>query len=234
MNPVFTVLQVNKLDLKTILQPSFLLIFSALTLSTLSEQFIQNKLEVIIRSPAGLSNMIWVWGALALIIALIFPLFISLFCAYTLVKKPNQDLGVFLKDNFEMTTLESFRAWGKTFLWSFVFLIPGVIKYINYLMTPFVVMFSERYKKGEVDALEYSSQISRNFWWSLKLWLGLFYVIIPIMLYVLFENYRSFSAHPFAATAITLLEAFVELLFHFIILKLFIKYLNEVENGAHV
>lgn len=226
-------LQVNKFDLKTILQPSFLLIFSALTLSTLSEQLIQHQIESIVRSPAGLSNTIWIWGGLALLTALLFPLLISLFCAYTLVR-PEKSISQFLKENLELTAVESLRAWGKTFLWSFVFLIPGVIKYINYLMTPFVVMFSQKYKQGQVDALEYSTKISRNFWWSLKLWLGLFYFILPVLFYVVFNDYRSFSQYPIAATLITFIESLVELLFHFIILKLFIKYLNEVENGAHV
>lgn len=226
-------LQVQKLTLQSFLRPSFLLIFSALILSTLSEQFLQHQIELVIRSQAGLSNSIWFWGLLTVASAVLFPLLISILCAYHLVA-PRTDLKNFFSDNLELSVVETLRAWGKTFLWSFVFLIPGVIKYINYILTPFVVLFSRRYKNGEVDALEYSTKISKNFWWSIKIWLGVFYVLIPIVFYVLFENYRSFTMHPAWAALIVLLESVVELVFHFIILRLFIHYLNEVENGAHV
>lgn len=226
-------LQVNKLTFQSLLRPSFLLIFSALILSTLSEQLLQSQLELVIRSREGLSNSIWLWGLLAIAISVFFPLLISLLCAYHLVS-PRPHLKSFFSENFELSFIETLRAWGKTLLWSFVFLIPGVIKYINYILTPFVVLFSKRYKNGEVDALEYSTKISKNFWWSIKIWLGVFYVLLPIVFYVLFESYRSFAQNPVGATLVVLLESVVELVFHFIILRLFIHYLNEVENGAHV
>lgn len=226
-------LQVNRFDFKTLLRPAFLLIFSALFFSTLTDQYLQRQVELVIRSKDGLSSIIWLWGALSILSAVLFPLLISIFCAYLLIPT-GQSVGKFLGENLELSLVETLRAWGKTFLWSFVFLIPGVIKYINYILTPFVVLFSKKYKNGEVDALDYSARISKNFWWSIKLWLGLFYVIVPILLYALFEEYRSFGTHPVWATLVVLLETVIELLFHFIILRLFVKYLNEVENAAHV
>jgi hypothetical protein len=141
-----------------------------------------------------------------------------------------------LNSRFELSLIETLRAWGKTFLWSFLFFLPGVIKYINYILTPFVVMFSRKYKRGEVDALEYSTLISKKFFWSIKMWLGLFYVRVPVLFYALFDEYRVLSTHPVAATLVVGLETLVEIIFHFIILNLFIKFLNanEVENGSHV
>lgn len=228
-------LQVNKINLKLIFSPYFLLIFSALLLSTLTDQFLQKQVEIIISSKDGLSNMIWLWGFLSVFSAILFPLMISLLCAFVLVSGQKK-LKVFLAENLELSFIETLRAWGKTFLWSFVFILPGIIKYINYILTPFVVMFSRRYKNGEVDALEYSAMISKNFWWSIKAWLGLFYVIIPIVLYVLLDEYRVFNTHPISAMAVVFLETLIELTFHFIILKLFIKYLNTKEgiDGTYV
>lgn len=223
----------NKLNLKTILNPYVLLIFSALFCSTLLDQFVQRKLEMLISSKDGLSSMIWIWGGVSVFSALFFPVVISLICAYVLVS-PVQNFKKFVADNIELSIIENLRAWGKIFLWSFVFIIPGVVKYINYILTPFVVLFSKRYKNGEVDALEYSAYISKNFWWSIKMWLGLFLVVIPIAFYLLFDQYRIFSDHPVSATLLVLLSTVVQLLFHFVILRLFIKYLNEVENVAHV
>lgn len=224
-------LQVKKFNLNAILNPYFLLIFSALIFSNLTDQYLQKEVEDIISSKDGLSNIIWLWGFLSVLSAILFPLVISLLCAFLLVSSP-QKIGVFFAENFELSFIETLRAWGKVFLWSFLFIIPGIIKYINYILTPFVVMFSRRYKNGEVDALEYSAVISKKFWWSIKLWLGVFYVIIPIVLYALFDELRVFSTHPISATAMVFLESVIELLFHFIILKLFIKFLNDIENTS--
>lgn len=216
-----------------------MLIFSALLFSNLTDQFLQKQVEDIISSKDGLSNTIWLWGFFSVLSAILFPLLISLFCAFILVTEQTK-LSLFIKENLELSFIETLRAWGKIFLWSFIFFIPGVIKYINYILAPFVVMFSRRYKNGEVDALEYSAKISKNFWWSIKIWLGVFYVLIPIMLYVFLDEYRVFATHPVSATLVVLFECLVELLFHFIILKLFIKFLNEHEttseapNGAYV
>lgn len=228
--------QLNKLNIKSFLSPYFLLIFSAILISSLTDQFIQKQIENIISSKDGLTNMIWIWGAFSLITAVFFPLIISFLCAFFLVSNPQLKLSTFFSTHFELGTIETFRAWGKTFLWSFLFIFPGIVKYINYFMTPFVVLFSERYKNGEVDALEYSTEISKNFWWSLKLWMGVFYVIVPVVLYLLLDEYRTFDAHPFTATAVVLLESLIVILFHYIILKMFIKYLNqkEVQHGTHV
>lgn len=228
-------LQVNKFDLKILFSPYFLLIFSAVFFTTLTDQYLQNKLELLISSKDGLTNMIWLWGGLSVLNSLFFPLLISLLCIFALVFS-DKNLSQYFGENLELSLLESIRAWGKTFLWSFVFLLPGVWKYINYFLAPFVVVFSKKYKNGEVDALEYSTYISKNFWWSLKLWLGVFYVLVPIIMYVLFDSYRLFSTSPVSATALVLARSFVELLFHFIILKIFIKFINEneVANGTHV
>lgn len=213
-----------------------MLIFSAILVSSLTDQFVQKQIENIISSKDGLTNMIWVWGAFSLVTAVFFPLIISFLCAFFLVSHQQQKLTSFFSAHFELGMVETLRAWGKTFLWSFLFIFPGIVKYINYFMTPFVVLFSERYQNGEVDALQYSTEISKNFWWSLKIWMGVFYVIVPVVLYFLLDEYRTFDIHPVTATAVVLLESFIVILFHYIVLKMFIKYLNqkEVQHGTHV
>lgn len=228
-------LQLNKVNFKSLANPYFLLIFSAVLLSTLTDQYVQKKVEFLISSKDGLTSELWLWGALSIVTAVLFPLIISLLCAFVLVIG-NKKLSQFLSENLELGLVETLRAWGKTFLWSLLFIFPGIVKYINYILTPFVVAFSERYKNGEVDALEYSTQISKNFWWSIKIWLGVFYVLIPVILYFLLDEYRTFNNHPISATAVVFLETVFELVFHYILLKLFIKYLNasEVSHVTHV
>lgn len=233
---LFTVLKMNELNLKSVLNPYFLLVFSALLFSTLTDQFLQKRIELIIGSRDGLTAMVWVWGGLSVLSAIIFPLLISLLCAFVLVSTTDKarTIGTFLGENIELSLIETLRAWGKIFLWSFVFFFPGIVKYINYILTPFVVLFSRKYKNGEVDALEYSAKISKFFWWRIKLWLGVFYVLVPIVMYALFDEYSVFATHPFSATMVVFFETLIQMVFHAVILKLFIKFLNEVEYATPV
>ena len=222
--------QVAEINFKKILSPSFLLIFLAVLIGTLVDQSLNKQIELVIKSPDGLSNMIWVWGLGSLTSSLFFPLLISMLCSYTLANIFFSKRKL-LSEKFELALIETLRAWGKTFLWCFVFIIPGLIKYTYYLMAPFVVLFSKKYERGEVDALVYSEQLSKKFWWRLNLWLTVFYFIIPLVLSSGLDEYKLFSAHPITAALGVLLETVLVFAFHYLILKLFITYLNEVENA---
>ena len=175
--------------------------------------------------------MIWVWGSVSLVSTLFFPLLISLLCSQTL-SQSTRSAGNFFSAKFELGLIETLRAWGQTFLWCFVFIIPGLIKYTYYLMAPYVVFFSERYAEGKVDALKYSAQLSKKFWWRLNLWITVFYFVIPLALSSALDEYRLFSIHPITAVFCVLLETVLILIFNYLILKVFFKYLNEVEHGS--
>ncbi len=137
-----------------------------------------------------------------------------------------------MTEKFELSLIETLRAWGKTFLWCFLFILPGLIKFTYYLMAPFVVLFSKRYAAGEVDALDYSEELSKKFWWRLNLWLTLFYLVIPLALSLVLDEYRLFQIHPLSAVASVLFESVLVFVFHFLILKLFIRYLDEAETTS--
>lgn len=221
----------TQIEFKRILSPNFLLIFLAVIVAALTDQSLNRKIEQVIRAKDGLSNMIWVWGLASLASSLFFPLLISMLCSYTL-SQAFTSKQVFLKNKFELALIETLRAWGKTFLWCFAFIIPGLLKYTFYLMAPFVVMFSKKYERGEVDALEMSEKLSKKFWWRLNLWLTIFYLLIPVVLSTLLDDLRIFQYHPYTATASAFFETILIFVFHYLILKLFIRYLNEVENGS--
>lgn len=199
--------------------------------SSLADQSLNRKIEQVIKSPDGLSNMIWVWGLASLASSLFFPLLISMLCSYTLSTAFSSKRRL-MKDKFELCLIETLRAWGKTFLWCFAFIIPGLIKYTFYFMAPFVVLFSKKYEKGEVDALELSEKISKKFWWRLNIWLTLFYFLLPIALSTSLDEFKVFQFHPISATICVLFESIMVFVFHFLILRLFIRFLNEVEDGS--
>lgn len=199
-------------------------------MAAMTDQTLNRKIEHVIKSPDGLSNMIWIWGFASLASSLFFPLLISMLCSYTL-SNAFKSKRTMVKDKFELALIETLRAWGKTFLWCFVFLIPGLIKYVFYLMSPFVVFFSKHYEQGEVDALELSEKIAKKFFWRLNIWVTLFYFMIPITLSSALDEFRLFQFHPISATVSVFFESVLFVVFHFLVLRLFLRYLNEVENG---
>lgn len=70
-------------------------------------------------------------------------------------------------------TIESMRALAMTILWSLLFIVPGVIKYIRYFFVPYVVVADPLYQKGERDALEYSNQLVKGITFALFVFLVL-------------------------------------------------------------
>lgn len=162
---------------------------------------------------------------------ILFPLLTALLCSYCIIQT-DKDIADFLTENAELSLIETLRSWGKAFMWSFVFVIPGIRKFIHYTLTPYVVFFSKKYKTGEVDALEESTRVTKKYWKPVNAWITLYFVVIPVIFYMLFDDYRLFSIYPVAATGLVLLKTITEYLFNYSMLKILIKYLNETENAT--
>ena len=197
-------------------------------LSTIIEQVISKKIEILVSSKDGLSSMIWFWGGLSLFTTIFFPMLVALLSSYNLIKTQVSSPD-FIADHLEMSLIETLRAWGKSFLWSFLLVLPGIWKFFLYTLTPYIVLFSERYKKGQVDALDYSSMICKKNWKAINWWLTVFYLFVPIGFYFLTEPIRLINEHPFLATLVVLAHTLAEYLFHYFILKIFINFINENE-----
>ena len=216
---------------------SFLPVFGAMVIYTALDQFINSKIQQILQSQDGISQTIWFWAALAISLSLLVPLFTSFIACFAFSKtlKNDQNLSAYVFEDaniefsqkFELSLIETLRAWGKTFLWCFAFIIPGLIKYSYYLMTPFVVYFSKKYSRGEVDALEMSEKISKDFWWRLNFILFVFYFIIPLMMTSFFDSSKKISSTPVLACLIVAVETFWLLLMHYFLLKYFLFHLKK-------
>lgn len=221
------------------LKVAFLPIFLALLVSNNLDQFVNLKIESILRSPEGLSQSIWFYGSLSIFSSIFFPLLISLFASFSLsysIQDSNYSQYLplsftdFLKNNFELSFLETLRSWGKVFLWSFLLIIPGFIKFFFYIPVPFVVFFSKRYQSGGVDALELSQQIAKKHWFWLLIYVVLFTILIPMTLSLVFDQYRVYREHPIFASLLTLVDTIIIIIFHYSILKLILKYIVDTEN----
>lgn len=215
---------INKLSYFKALKSSFLLIFLATLVYRIVDQFTTKQIEVIIRSSEGISSSIWFWGALSLVLSILFPTLVAIISLYALKNNSLRKFGSFLSDKLELTILETMRAYGVSILWGFLFIIPGLIKMSYYYLTTFVVLFLPEYDEGKVDALKKSEEISKHHWMTLNLLVTLFYLIIPVITSTIFDEYTVFDKHPLSAAAYCGLEAVFTLLFHYIVLKLFISY----------
>ena len=230
---------------------SFLPITLILFISTNIDQFLNSKIEIILKSQDAFPAILWLWVALSIASSFLFPLFATLIASYNIsrtLKKPNlstykpRSLSSFFANTFELSLLESLRAFGSACLWGLLFIIPGIVKYSYYLLTPFVVFFSQKYQNGEVDALEMSKVISKKFWWKLNTLIIVFAFLIPIILSTSFDEYTSFKNHFLSATILVAASAFVTIIFHYLILKNFFVHLAEEEliqntgdsNGTYV
>ena len=229
-------LQVNKLTLKSVFTPLFLLIFSAFFLSTLTEQILTKEVEALISSKDGLSNMIWVYVGISLLSAILFPLITAMLSSFSILKEslksinPQVSAGGFIADKIELSLIETMRAWGTAFLWCFVFILPGIWKLIAFILTPYVVMFSKKYQEGEVDALEYSTKICKAYFKRVNWWLTVFYLFVPVVLYFIGEPYRLIMKTPVPATALVFIRTIVEYLFHYYMIQVFIDFINKYES----
>lgn len=63
--------------------------------------------------------------------------------------------------------IEGLRALGWILLWSLLFLIPGIYKYIRYAFVSAVVLVDPEYMEGKVDALVESERLTMGIWWPL-------------------------------------------------------------------
>lgn len=75
----------------------------------------------------------------------------------------------FLKTHTELGLIESLRAFFKSILWGFLFIVPGLVKMIRYQFIIYFVASSPQYKAGEIDALEGSEKITKGHFFSLTI-----------------------------------------------------------------
>lgn len=241
--------KIRTFDLIRAIKIAFLPIFLALLASGSLDQFINSKIEAILRSPQGLSQTIWLYGFISIFSSLLFPLIVTFFASFAL-SRSIQDPGFlqykannfkdFIHEHFELSFLETLRAWGKTFLWMFLLIIPGLIKFFLYLPVPFVVFFSQSYQRGEIDALKLAQKIAKKYWFWLLIYMTMFTFILPMTLSLGMDQYRVFREYFVYASLLTAVDTLVVIVFHYYILKLILQFIKDFDakgfetNGTNV
>lgn len=67
--------------------------------------------------------------------------------------------GAFAKKTFLPLFVESIRVFTSVLLWTLLFILPGLYRYLQLTFVPYVVFFDPEYDQEECDALEKSKKI---------------------------------------------------------------------------
>lgn len=169
------------------------------------------QVEEALRDPSGIQKSILIYGFLSIFFNIVFPVLMTTLALFSLfsLKSKAMSLSGFFDKHLNQIFIETLRAWGKTLLWSMVFLLPGIWKYLHYSLVPFVVAGSPLYREGRVDALQASASIvSKHRVKVLGIFI-LFHLFIPIVLSALFDAYRLIWKTPLASLLLSLLDTYL-------------------------
>lgn len=178
-------------------------------------------------------TLMWTYGFISLILGIVFPIFGILVVIYGAMTPGANEKGLFayIAHYWNQMSIEILRSWGKTVMWCLVMVLPGLWKYVEYTMIPFVVTLSPRYDSGEVDALKASAVIVKKNIWKISFILTFFHGIFPGLLTVFFDDYRLFWSTPMAAMLLTFVDVYLFILSTQMLLVIFEKEISgEITN----
>jgi len=156
-------------------------------------------LEKLFRSSDGAPP--WVWGIalVSVVLNILAPLVIAFWLLNSLRAKS-------APADFEFLLIENLRAWGSTFLWSLLLILPGLYKWLSYSLVPYVVLFSKKYSEGQADALELSTLVFKKCWYKILILVLFFGLVLPLVLTTGFDGYRKIWLTPVASLLVSLLD----------------------------
>lgn len=202
-------------------------LFAVMVIGSSLDRWITLQMEEILASPEGIGPLLWVHGFFSLAVNLVFPLSAVLLILSTFQKEP---AWIFFKRFFGQNLIEIMRSWGSAMLWSLVFIFPGLIRWIQYLLVPFIVCFDPGYQRGEKDALKSARSRSRGQMLKLSGIFLLFSVALPLFM-TGFDEWKVVWRTPLPA----LLICFVEMLFNIcFILMLWMVFQRSLSNEPDV
>lgn len=180
----------------------------ALAASTVFDQLINQRLEVLLLSEDGMGAELWALATASLLNGLIFPVFITACCLYGIVKArfPHESAWHFFGRSLEQLYIETMRVWGSCLRWGLLFLIPGFIRLLQLVLVPFVVMADAAYDRGDADALKTSSRYFRRRPFKILGVVLLFHLALPLVLTDALDPWRTYWRTPLGALACNLLD----------------------------
>jgi hypothetical protein len=196
------------------------------------DQFIAQEMESGLKSPDGVSSFVWFYGIFSLFVGIFFPVVLTIVALFGLSRQcgSQRSWGAFVSKNGNQLAIETLRSWGKILMSGLCFVIPGAYRLLMYAFVPFVVSFSKRYELGQIDALEFSTQLIKKHWAKVLLTIFGFHILIPLSLSSLTDEYKVLWVTPFESLGISLLDALIWILATQILYQIASRLMKEVPD----
>ncbi|ASD63899.1 hypothetical protein [Bdellovibrio bacteriovorus] len=212
----------------------FLPLFALVVLSSNIDQYLNLKMETALRDPLGVQAQVIYYGFFSILSSILFPVLLVSIALYALnnLDSSTKTLQDFWAKNLNQMYIETLRAWGKTLQWTLLLILPGIWKYVELSMVPFVVTSSPQYDEGKVDALKGSALIVRRRWFVILAILILFHLFIPGVLTTVFDAYRLIWKTPLQSLLLSALDTYLLLVSTHILFNIFRSEVRR--HDAHV
>lgn len=218
-----------------------------LTVSTVIEQFLTGQIQAALQTSSAESQTstltIWILALSTAFIDLFMNLFMVLLFAFYLLKKgvhaeaeldrSAYSAAQYLSENVQQLIIEQMRVMGSVLLWSLLFILPGLLRFMQLIFVPFVVLLDNNYRVGERDALLTSKALFMKAPFKTAGTMLFLFVLWPLLSTLFFDEYLVFSQYPFQAFLIVCLESLMTLFGLFILYKIFVKSRRAL-NGINV
>lgn len=190
----------------------------------LINQLIEQSLNANLAQAMDSESSVFLITALLLFSNSLFMIWIlPLFFATLIQSQHPENQTIPLLQKINDFSKEWLRSLGVASLWFFVFIVPGIIKWIDFNLLPFVCFFDSEYQQGRVDALKRCQSLAKNFRFKLLGLLVLFGVLTPLLITSLFSDYESLESHPIAGSLLLLFESILQALSFWLLWRLYIK-----------
>lgn len=201
----------------------FFPLFILVVLSSNVDQYLTFHIDNSLRDPHGAQREVYVLGFISIISGIVFPVILMTVALFALNKQIGwtKDLGEFAAKNLSQIFIETLRSWGKALLWSLVFILPGLWKYLQYTFVPVVVTSSSSYDEGNEDALARSAQIFQKHWGKVLGVFFAFHIFAPLVLVSVFDGYRYIWKTPFSSLTLSLLDTYLIIISTHILFNIF-------------
>jgi hypothetical protein len=185
--------------------PALFLIFFVVLFTNISEQLLNEKLQVEMRSETSTFFAL----VLTVILLSLGSVFIqeAVFLAYIEKLQPQNKYS--MSSRLIDLIRETLKAIGSASLWMYVFIVPGLMRWVQYSLLPFVVFLNPEYQSGEREALSLSRQLIKTKAFRFYgVWL-FFNLLIPLLLSFFTADWESFRQTPISATILSFAEGLI-------------------------
>ncbi|MCB0419820.1 MAG: hypothetical protein KDD61_02430 [Bdellovibrionales bacterium] len=180
---VATVLSESIRDLIFALKKQWLLFTILFFLSTFTDQYF-----IWLEGEAGTDQTLRVMAVLgqAFMSLIYFLVFMQALPGWLYAQRRNQKEFKISKEIMEKSIpiiTENLRAFMKILVGLLFFILPGLIRWIDYALVPYVVCLNPNYEKDPFDALKASKLLIKGFRWTF-----LIFLVIDTGLYFIFDG----------------------------------------------